>query len=134
MKINTQKFTDRSENTYEVHEATTNLGLTVTLSPLGASIQKIAIRTVQGEYLSMALSLPDPTVCLADAGYAGATLGPNAGRIRGSELPIGKQIYHLTPNEGRHQLHGGPHNLSTIIWATDSVTCTHDYVKIQFSS
>ena len=95
MKINTQKFTDRSENTYEVHEATTNLGLTVTLSPLGASIQKIAIRTVQGEYLSMALSLPDPTVCPADAGYAGATLGPNAGRIRGSELPIGKQIHRM---------------------------------------
>nr|WP_250645081.1 hypothetical protein [Enterocloster clostridioformis] len=134
MKINTQKFTDRSENTYEVHEATTNLGLTVTLSPLGASIQKIAIRTDQGEDLSMALSLPDPTVRPADAGYAGATLGPNTGRIRGSELPIGKQIYHLTPNEGCHQLHGGPHNLSTIIWATDSVTCTHYYVKIQFSS
>ena len=92
MKINTQKFTDRSENTYEIHEATTNLGLTVTLSPLGASIQKIAIRTDQGEDLSMALSLPDPTVRPADAGYAGATLGPNAGRIRGSELPIGNRM------------------------------------------
>ena len=44
MKINTQKFTDRSENTYEVHEATTNLGLTVTLSPLGASIPSAPFR------------------------------------------------------------------------------------------
>lgn len=51
MKINTRKTADKIENTYEVYEMTTNLGLIVALSPIGASIQKIAIQTELGEEL-----------------------------------------------------------------------------------
>ena len=87
MKINTQKFTDRSENTYEIHEATTNLGLTVTLSPLGASIQKIAIRTDQGEDLSMALSLPDPQSVLPMQDMPGQRWGPMPGAYAAVNFP-----------------------------------------------
>lgn len=134
MKINTRKTADKIENTYEVYEMTTNLGLIVALSPIGASIQKIAIQTEPGEELSIALSFQNTSDGLPGAGYAGATLGPNAGRICSSQLPIDNQIFNLVPNENSHQLHGGPHNLSTIKWNIDSVVCSHDFVKIQFSA
>lgn len=47
MKINTRKTADKIENTYEVYEMTTNLGLIVALSPIGASIQKLLSRQSQ---------------------------------------------------------------------------------------
>lgn len=134
MKIKTRKFAEGTENYYEVYELTTNLGLTVSLSPFGASIQKIAIKTDRGEELLVALSYPDAVSDFPGAGYAGATLGPNAGRIQNSQLPVEKQIFQLTPNDNTHQLHGGPHNLSTMKWTADSVVCTHDFAKVQFSA
>lgn len=134
MKIKTQKFAEGTRNSYEVYEITTNLGLTVSLSPFGASIQKIAIQTDSGEELLMALSFPNAASNFPNTGYAGTTLGPNAGRIQKSQLPIDKQIFYLTPNENTHQLHGGPHNLSTMKWIPDSVICTHDFAKVQFST
>lgn len=132
MKINTQKITDEKENHYEIYEIITDLGLVAVLSPVGASIQKIAVLTEgEGECL-LALSPADMPDGLPGAGYAGATLGPNAGRIRGSHLPVGERAVCLTPNENAHQLHGGPHNLSTVRWTTDSVECARDFVRIRF--
>ena len=101
------------------------------LSPLGASIQKIAIKTDRQEStfpVALPIRMPYSTVLVQD--MLEQRWGPNAGRIQtASELPVGKQIFHLTPNENTHQLHGGPYNLSTIKWTSDPLSCTHDYRK-----
>lgn len=88
MKINTQKFTDRSENTYEVHEATTNLGLTVTLSPLGASDSKNCHPHRQGEYLSMgAFPFRIPQSVLPMQDMPGQRWGPMPGAYAAVNFP-----------------------------------------------
>ena len=50
--------------------------------------------------------------CLAgyeeNEGYLGALVGRYANRIAQSEATIDGQVYRLTANEGRNQLHGGP--------------------------
>ena len=48
--------------------------------------------------------------------YAGATLGPAAGRLAGAQLPIDGRLLSLGANDGTNTLHGGFHNLSLRQW------------------
>ena len=105
-----------------LYDLTCSSRLTVSILPLGATIQKIALREKNGQEIPLALSFADiqpyeTTVC-----YAGTTLGPNAGRLRGARLPILGKEYVLSENENGSQLHGGRHNLSSTLWNVDSVT------------
>lgn len=134
MTINTRNIFNKNGDFYEVYDVMTNAGMMVTLSPLGASIQKIAIKSEDGDETLIALSFAEQISggdCIC---YAGATLGPNAGRIRNSCISIEGHDYPLAANESSNQLHGGPHNLSQILWRTDSVEQATDFVRITFST
>ncbi|MEG1967896.1 MAG: galactose mutarotase, partial [Clostridia bacterium] len=96
-------------------------GMRVGLCPVGAAIDKVYVPDRHGKFANVALTPASPR----DGSYAGATLAPFAGRIANSMLRLGAQSYALVPNEGRHQLHGGAHNLSSAVWEVDSLDAVH---------
>lgn len=134
MKTNRKKIIDNNGKTHEAYQMTTSHGLTVSILSLGASIQKIAAITEDGTECPLALGFPDITAYEACACYAGATLGPNAGRIRDAKLPVNEQILELNRNDGHNQLHGGFHNLSTWSWQMESASCTPEAASILLSA
>ncbi|MEG0639430.1 MAG: aldose epimerase family protein [Clostridia bacterium] len=96
-------------------------GMRVGLCPVGAAIYEVHVPDRHGKFANVALTPASPV----DGSYAGATLAPFAGRIANSELRLGAQSYALAPNEGKHQLHGGAHNLSGAAWEVDLLDATH---------
>lgn len=104
--------------------------LTASVLPLGAVLQKIAFLDKDGLEHSLALGFPAPEPYASPACYAGAILGPNAGRIRGGRLCLPGAEYALSPNEGGNQLHGGGHSLSAQLWAVEDFTCDGDTASL----
>ena len=49
-------------------------------------------------------------------GYLGVTVGRFANRIGNSRVERDGKVFELTPNQGMHQLHGGPAGLSARRW------------------
>lgn len=134
MKVLTKNMPNKDGYPCSIYDITTNLGLTVSILELGASIQKIAIWEPDGQSVSIALGSPDLSFYEECSCYAGATLAPSAGRIRGGALPVEGRTFQLSQNDQDNQLHGGPHNLSAARWDTDSVTCTSDTAEVILSA
>lgn len=109
-----------------VYDLITESGLCVSFLPLGAAIQKIAICTNQEKEIPLTLGFPKTGPYKARVCYAGATLCPNAGRIRGGRLPLLDKELQLSRNDGAHQLHGGSHNLSAGLWRVEDFQCGED--------
>ena len=126
MEVFSNTLTEKRKAFGEILEITTSHSLHVALSALGASIQKIAVKNQTGEETPLVLGFEDPIYYQKLCCYAGATLGPNAGRIRGGRLPDCQ----LACNDGANQLHGGLPNLSAKLWDIHSVSSGHDAAVI----
>lgn len=123
--------TDCSNSFRKRYRSITSSGMIIELSTLGAAIQNIAL-CFEDEWRSVVLSYPNEKDLRDSGSYAGRTLAPNAGRIRGGALEIGGQNRSLAPNDGQNQLHGGKHNLSFTDWTVEEMEEAPDYVKITF--
>lgn len=128
------KFPQRKGRFYPLYRMKGQNGLTVSIIPLGAAIQKIAVTDGAGGELSLALGFPDPEPYEALACYAGAVLGPNAGRVREGRLSLAGKTYALAPNDGVNQLHSGAHSLSSQRWEAEDFACGGDSASILLSA
>lgn len=126
-------LTDEKNEFRKRYRSITSNGMMVELSTFGAAIQNIALRH-ESSWRSIVLSYKNEEALCASGSYAGRTLAPNAGRIRGGALDICGRKHSLAPNDGQNQLHGGKHNLSFTDWAIDELEEAHDYVKIGFTA
>lgn len=87
----------------------------VTLNSIGASIRSIGYTDSAEKFKNIALSFASDSDYTGNTLYAGATLGPCAGRISNGWLSLPAKKYHLTRNEkNRHCLHSGIHSVSFI--------------------
>lgn len=116
MKIRTRELLNQAGTAYTVYDMTTSRGMTVSVTALGAAIQRVSLRDESGREQAVALGFEDMVPYESCICYAGATLGPNAGRIGDALLPVGSRIYRLSKNDGKNQLHGGAMNLSSQLW------------------
>lgn len=92
-------------------EVSNDVGLTVILSNLGASIFHIKYEDI---FLTRnALSVKD--FKRPDC-YYGKTIGRVANRIKGNKFKLNDTIYELEANEGSNTLHGGVQGLSNRIY------------------
>lgn len=105
--------------------------LTVSLLSYGACIENIRMQEANPK--SLTLTLNQPADYQNNSLYAGATLGPNAGRISHGILPMGSKTIQLSQNDGAHQLHGGYHNLAFCNWAIKDTKVTDTTCSILFS-
>lgn len=131
MQIIDKSFTFSDGKTSHFFDIATSSGLSLSLFSVGASIQKIAFHNPDSEF-PVNLCSDDLDFYRTCSCYAGATLAPNAGRISKASLCIDQSSISLTPNEGIHQLHGGPHNLSSVIWETEFIKQEYDSVSVGF--
>lgn len=82
----------------------------------GASILTVSVPDRFGLVKNIALCLNKNSGYIPSGIYAGAIMGPNAGRIRDGKIQINGNSFQLAQNEGRNNLHGGPHNVSKMLW------------------
>ncbi len=115
-----KEFLGMSNKDFSTTLKNTN-GISVKILSAGAAITEVRTPDRQGNFTNIAMSLDPVSQYFEGSSYAGAVLGPNAGRIRGSSIPVGTRIYDLAANEGSTQLHGGPHNFSRSIWTLEEV-------------
>ena len=86
---------------------TNDVGLSLTLSELGAGIYEIAY---DGKKMSIAPSTHRPYE--VSSAYFGKTIGRISGRIKDAILPWRGKEYEIGQNEGFNTLHGGPRGFS----------------------
>jgi len=105
-------------------------GIRISILTRGASILEIRTPDRFGLFKNIAMSLFPYSQYGRGGSCAGATLGPNAGRIRGGELCIESDTHILTQNDGRNQNHGGFDNFSFALWRIVSFEKEDDTVSL----
>ncbi|WP_417583827.1 aldose epimerase family protein [Pelagibacterium sp.] len=102
---------------HAVHEVVlaSKSGVRVSILNYGALIRDW--RVPVGDALRpVVLGFDDIESYRAHSPYFGAIAGRVANRISGAQFTLDGTAYHLMPNEGQNQLHGGPKGLSHQIW------------------
>lgn len=130
MQTAIRNFPQRNPSYYPLYTMEGDNRLTISILPLGAVIQKIAVFDERGQEIPLALGFPEPEPYASLTCYAGAALGPNAGRIRGGRLSLPGEECALVPNDGGNQLHGGPHSLSSQLWTVEDFFCQGDTASL----
>ncbi|MEE2915511.1 MAG: aldose epimerase family protein [Pseudomonadota bacterium] len=98
--------------------------LRVRITDLGATILSLSAPDRHGVVANVLVGPDTPAAHPAGGGpgpyaYMNATCGRVANRVAGSTMPLDGATIALAANEGRHQLHGGPHGFDRAIWRID---------------
>ncbi|MGG2142553.1 galactose-1-epimerase [Symbiopectobacterium sp. RP] len=91
-------------------------GMRVMLIDWGATWLSCQVPLPEGEVREVLLGCTTPADYLRQQAYLGASIGRYANRIDHARLQRNGAIYTLTPNQGKHQLHGGPDGFHARRW------------------
>ena len=91
-------------------------GDTVHIMTLGGIIREWNVATGEDEPINIILGYPYTESYLSDTAFHGALAGRYCNRIANSRFSLNGKVYQLTPNEGPHQLHGGPLGFNRRHW------------------
>ena len=91
-------------------------GIVAEFSPIGASLQRFLVPDSGDKLTNIILSPADPLKPRSKNAYAGAILGPIAGRVKSGKIAANGVFSQLDLNDGPNHLHGGSHCLSDIEW------------------
>ena len=97
--------------------------LTATVTDYGAHLVSLLVPSRDGTVDDVVLGFDDAEgYRTGNGGFLGATVGRNANRIGGSSFLLGDTRIRLTPNEGRNNLHSGPHCFYQRFWTVERHT------------
>lgn len=85
--------------------------------PYGATLQRLWVPDRTGQRRDVVLGYESLAAYQHNDGYLGATVGRCANRIAGASFLLDGTLYPLAANEGKNQLHSGPHGLHQKVWA-----------------
>lgn len=105
----------------KTYTLTNKSGASVTLSSLGAAIQKIMVPDKDGKLADVVIGYDKLENYLADGPCAGKCPGRYANRIAEGSLEIDGKIYSLPINNGPNHLHGGPEGFQNKVWESREV-------------
>lgn len=115
--MTTRIFGVRAGETVHAYTIRSASGMTAEILDWGAAINSVRL---DGDPASeVAVGFADATSRRDD--YFGAIIGRVSNRIKDGHLVIDGQPFQLTPNEGRHTLHGGPQGFHHRIWTVSHV-------------
>lgn len=99
-------------------------GLRLTLMDWGATWLscRVTVGNAEREVLLGCACLED---YFTQTAFLGATIGRFANRIAHSHFSRDGQVYRLVPNEGKNQLHGGPHGFDRRRWRIVEQSAEH---------
>lgn len=95
-------------------------GISVSVMNYGATVVSLRVPDRNGRSENVVMALDSPADYAVSGTYAGATLGPIAGRVRNGKLRCGETVCELDLNDGKNTLHGGARNLSRRVWTEKS--------------
>ncbi|MGX7762663.1 aldose epimerase family protein [Streptomyces angustmyceticus] len=91
--------------------------LRVRVLTYGGIVQTVEAPDRDGVRGQLALGFADLASYVAHGGsYFGALVGRYANRIAGASFTLDGRTRALTPNDGRHSLHGGPGGFARVVW------------------
>lgn len=90
-------------------------GLSATILTLGGIIQKLVYHGTD-----VTLGYETLEEYLVNGGHFGALIGRVANRIANAELPLNGNVYPLSVNRGKHQIHGGFEGFGKKIWNAEA--------------
>lgn len=105
-------------------------GLVAEFSPMGASLQRFLVPDELEGQTNIIMSPADATAPRSANAYAGAILGPLAGRVKNGIIAANGITSYLDQNDGHNHLHGGTHSLSDVEWKYEQL----DQQCISFST
>jgi aldose 1-epimerase len=91
----------------------------VAVLSLGATVRDWRIDGPDGS-LPVVLGFPTVGDYLQHARSHGAICGRVANRVADARFTLDGKEYRLIPNEGPHQLHGGPEGLASLVWEMET--------------
>ncbi|HEX2721531.1 MAG TPA: aldose epimerase family protein [Gemmatimonadaceae bacterium] len=91
-------------------------GISATIIPYGAILVSLTIPDRNGVFADVVLGHDDIEGYGNSSSYFGAVVGRYANRIANSRFTLDGAVYELTPNEGRHCLHGGAVGFDKAVW------------------
>ncbi|WON76037.1 galactose-1-epimerase [Serratia sp. UGAL515B_01] len=103
-------------------------GMTITLMDWGATWLSAKLPLRSGEKRELLLGCSTAADYLRQGAYLGATVGRYANRIAHASLLVDGKHHPLVPNQGLHQLHGGPGGFHARRWKI----VTHDERKVVY--
>ena len=101
-----------------------DVGMQMTVMDWGATWLSCRV-PVGGETREVLLGCDSLADHFSQTAYLGATIGRYANRIRNARLRQGGQKINLLPNQGAHQLHGGPEGFDRRRWRILEHSRTH---------
>jgi aldose 1-epimerase len=114
----------------QVFELDDGAGLRVALMDVGATWLSCRLRLPDGAEREVLLGHARPQDHLQEGGYLGALIGRYANRIAGARYRLDGIEQRLAANEGRHQLHGGPHGFHRRRWQVLDTTARELRLKL----
>lgn len=107
--------------------------ITAAVTDYGASLVKLLVPDRSGAVADVVLGYDDCNGYRTANGAAlGATVGRNANRLKGASFSLGGRVYHMTPNEGKNNLHSGPDLYFQRMWTP--VSHTEDAITLELNS
>ena len=99
-----------------------NNTLTAELTDLGATLVKLWVPDKDGNLADVVLGHDDVQLYAAGGGFAGATVGRNANRVRGAGFDMNGEYVKLHDNENANNLHSGPDTWRARVWQVTKQT------------
>lgn len=90
--------------------------LTASVTNYGATLVSLLVPDKNGVIADVVLGCEDANGYRTGKGCLGATIGRNANRIHNASFSLNGETYHMTPNEGKNNLHSGPDTFYTRLW------------------
>jgi len=95
-------------------------GLEAEVVAYGATLRAWRLPGRDGRSVNVVLGADTLDATLGGFPAAAAVVGRVANRIAGAGFTLRGHEVQLVPNEGRHQLHGGPHGFAKRLWRVES--------------
>lgn len=109
-------------------------GMTLEVIPYGCRVVKLLTPDRFGEFGDVVLGHKTLKEYLG-ANYQGAVIGRYGNRIANGAFSLGGRTYALTPNNGKHSLHGGPGGFHQVLWEVAHVDdCENPAITFSYVS
>lgn len=108
-------YTPAGEKVY-IFTMRNNNGIVVKITNFGGIVTSLLVPDRQDQFADVVLGFDNLEGYLGGHPYFGALVGRYANRIGNAAFEIDGELYRLSANEGKNQLHGGNRGFDKIVW------------------
>ena len=109
------------QNPVTEYTMTNASGASVSVLDLGGTVTRILMPDKNGVPGDVVLGYDDASGYLNNGGYLGALIGRCGNRIGGAGFTLDGSTYTLQANDGKNNLHGGPHGFDRRMFAVEEL-------------